>query len=436
MIKGVSNLIDSQKKHIVEITDYTYDGLGIGKINNFPLFVSNAVVGETVEVKITKLKKNLAFAEITEIKTIGAMRENPPCKYYDECGGCHLMHLRYEEQLRFKTNHVRETLKRIGGIDTEALVNDCIGMEFPFNYRNKLIIPFSKGLAGLYKKGTHDIVDIEECHILNKEALEIVKYLNKLPVNKLIRNVMVRNSHYRNELMVVIITWKPISLSSIGNITKEFPGIVSVINNINDQNSNVILGKRSYILIGEDSYKDYMFGNTYEINHRSFYQINTMQTELLYKKTIESVDLKDKVVVDAYCGIGTIGISCAGAAKKVYGIEVVEAAVNSARDNAEENGVNNIEFFLGKAEEVISTIITEEVDVVIVDPPRKGCQEEFLQSIIDNKIKDFVYVSCNVSTLARDINFLSNHYDVLEVTPFDMFPHTYHVECVARLKLK
>ncbi|XMB66855.1 23S rRNA (uracil(1939)-C(5))-methyltransferase RlmD [Mycoplasmatota bacterium zrk1] len=427
-------MLDKNKYYKVEIIDYTYDGLGVGKVDNFPIFVSNAVMGEILIVEITNLKKNLAFGKIVEIINGVKERVESKCKYYGECGGCHLMHMSYQEQLRFKTNHVKETLKRIGGVDTK--INSCVGMEHPYNYRNKLIIPFADNKAGLYKKGTHDIIDIEECHILNREGLDIIKFIKKLPVSKLIRNVLIRNSYYKDQFMLVIISRMEIKLDDLSEILKEFPNIVSIINNINNENTNVILGKKSKVLYGEDFYVDYLLENVYKINHKSFYQINSEQTEKLYKKAIESVSLKNKVVVDAYSGIGSIGLSFAKNAKRVYGIEVVEAAVESARENAKNNEVDNIEFYLGKAEEVISNVISNEVDVVITDPPRKGCGEAFLQSLIDNNIDDIVYISCNVSTLARDIKFLNDYYDVIEVTPFDMFPQTFHVECCAVLKRK
>ncbi|XMB85703.1 23S rRNA (uracil(1939)-C(5))-methyltransferase RlmD [Mycoplasmatota bacterium WC44] len=416
----------------VKIIDYTYDGLGIGKVDGFPIFVDKGVVGETLKVKITKMKKNLAFADIVQVIKESDNRVRPVCEYYNECGGCHIMHMSYEEQLRFKTNHVEETLKRIGGVDIK--VNDCVGMDNPYNYRNKLIIPFEGGKAGLYKKNTHDIIDIDKCYILNEEALEIVKYLKSSNLD--LRNVLIRTSHNLDEIMVVLITYKKVKVDVVDELLSRFKGIVSIVNNINDKNTNVVLGSDSYVLYGNDYYKDYLLGNEYKINHRSFYQVNSIQTEKLYKKAIESINVEDKNVVDAYCGIGTIGLSFAKKARKVYGIEINESAVLAARENADLNNINNAEFYQGKAEKVISKVIDKKIDIVITDPPRKGCGEEFLQSLIDNDIKEVVYISCNVSTLARDIKYLSDYYDVLEVTPFDLFPHTYHVECVASLRKK
>lgn len=413
-------------KHKLEIIDYTYDGLGIGKVDNFPIFVEYAGVGDIVEVEITKMKKNLAFAKV--VKFIEKKSINPVCKDFYECGGCHIMHLPYKEQLRFKTNHVAQTIKRIGKVDT--IIKDTIGMDNPYHYRNKLIIPFEGDLAGLYKKGTHEIVDVEDCHILNKEAFEITQFLRgKVDI----RNVLVRNAVYNDSLMVVLISKKPVHPSIADRIVEAFPNVKSIINNINDKNTNVILGETSTVLYGEDYYKDSLLGNDYLINHRSFYQVNIPQTEVLYKEAIGAVDLKDKTVVDAYCGIGSIGLSFAKDAKKVIGIEINPASVEIAKQNAINNGIQNIEFVAGKAEEMIQDNIVG-VDVVITDPPRKGCGEPFLQSLIDNDIKEVVYVSCNVSTLARDIAYLNEHYMVEYVQPVDMFPHTYHVECVAKLK--
>lgn len=412
-------------KHVLEIIDYTYDGLGIGKVDGFPIFVEFAGVGDVVEVEITKMKKNLAFAKV--IKFIEKKSIEPICKDFYECGGCHIMHLPYEEQLRFKTKHVKQTIKRIGKVETKIM--DTIGMEHPFNYRNKLIIPFEGELAGLYKKGTHDIVDVKECYILNKKAFNITQFLRgKVDI----RNVLIRNAYRNDSIMVVLVSRKEVDKKIAIDLVQEFPEIVSVVNNINDKNTNVILGEKSVILYGTDEYEDELLGNNYKVNHRSFYQVNIPQTEILYTEAINAVDLKDKVVVDAYCGIGTIGLSFAKDAKYVYGIEVNSASVEAANANAELNGINNITFIEGKSEDKIQSII-EGVDVVITDPPRKGCGEPFLQSLIDNDIKEVVYVSCNVSTLARDIEFLNEFYTVEYVQPVDMFPHTYHVECVAKL---
>lgn len=412
-------------KHVLEIIDYTYDGLGIGKVDGFPIFVEYAGLGDIVEVEITKMKKNLAFAKV--IRFIEKKSIEPVCKDFYECGGCHIMHLPYEEQLQFKTNHVAETIKRIGKVDT--VIKDAIGMEDPYHYRNKLIIPFEGELAGLYKKGTHDIVDVEQCHILNKEAFEITQFLRG---KVSIRNVLIRNAEYNDSVMVVLISRKPVQGTIVQQLINQFPNIVSIVNNINDKNTNVILGEQSHILYGEDKYLDTLLGNEYSINHRSFYQVNIPQTEVLYTEAITAVNLKDKTVVDAYCGIGSIGLSFAKDAKFVYGIEINPASIEMAKQNAKNNGIDNVEFIVGKSEEQIQSII-DGVDVVITDPPRKGCGEPFLQSLIDNDIKEVVYVSCNVSTLARDIAYLKEFYQVEYVQPVDMFPHTYHIECVAKL---
>ncbi len=410
---------------IVEIKDYTYDGLGIGKIDGFPYFVEYAGVGDVVEIEVTKMKKNLAFAKV--VKFITRKSIEPVCEHFYECGGCHIMHLDYEEQLRFKTNHVTETIKRIGSIDTVVL--PTIGMDNPYHYRNKLIMPYDGPLTGLYKKGSHDIVDLKRCHILNEYSFKIAQFLRgKIKL----RNVLVRNAFYNDSIMVVLITTDRIETKIAEDIVKEFPRVVSVVNNVNPKKTNVILGEQSFVLYGEDAYSDQLLGIDYSISHKNFYQVNTIQTEKLYNIAINAVDLKDKTVVDAYCGIGSIGLSFAHKAKFVYGIEINNSSVEMARRNAKRNGVKNIEFVLGKAEIVIGRVISD-VDVVITDPPRKGCGEGFLQSIIDNNISEIVYVSCNVSTLARDIEYLSKHYSVDYIQPVDMFPHTFHVECVAKL---
>ncbi len=415
-------------RYTLEIIDYTYDGLGVGKVDGFPIFVEYAGLGDVVEVEVTKRKKNLAFAKVK--KYIVRKSVKPICKDFYQCGGCQIMHLPYDEQLRFKTNHVRNTIERIGKVETD--VRDAIGMENPYHYRNKLIMPFEGELAGIYRKGTHDIVDVKNCHIFNEESFQIAQFLRG---KANLRNVLVRNAEYSDALMVVLISRTPVNKSLANEIVQEFPNVVSVINNINDLSTNVVLGSKSEVLYGEDEYHDTLLGNDYLINHRSFYQINIPQTETLYNEAITAVDLENKTVVDAYCGIGSIGLSFAKKAKYVYGIEINESSVEIARVNALNNGIDNIEFIQGKAEEKISSVI-EGVDVVITDPPRKGCGEEFLMSLIDNSIKEVVYVSCNVSTLARDINYLRDYYRVEYIQPVDMFPHTFHIECVAKLVRK
>ncbi len=417
----------------LEIIDYTYDGLGIGKVEDFPIFVSGAVVGDILDVEISKQKKNLAFAKIVNIVKSSNNRVEPRCQHYDQCGGCHLMHLSYPEQLRFKTKHVKETLKRIGNV--EAIVENCMGMDNPYNYRNKLIMPCKDGKAGLYKKGTHEIIDIEKCYILDDYGVEIVKYLKTIFDNNL-RNILIRNSCNHDKYMVVLITYFKIKNEVVEDLISKFPKIESVINNINDKIVNTVLGANSHVLYGNDYYKDSLLNNNYIINYRSFYQVNSSQTEKLYQEAINCFDLTDLNVIDAYSGIGTIGLSFSKKAKKVYGIEINETSVENARENAVNNNISNIEFLLGKAEEVITKIIDRNIDIVITDPPRKGCGVEFIDSIIKNKIKNVVYISCNVSTLARDISILKEEYHIIKVVPVDMFPQTHHIEVVVGLSRK
>jgi len=417
----------------LEIVDYTYDGLGVGKLDGFPIFVANTVIGETILTRVEIVKKNLAFGKALKTELNSERRVKPVCVNYSDCGGCQIMHMSYKEQLSFKTNHVKETLKRVGNIDTP--VSDCIGMDYPYRYRNKLAIPFSNGESGLYKQGTHDIVSIEKCHILNREAFRMYSYIKDLELAAKLKHLVIRNSYFRNQYMIVLVSDKPLK-DDITMITEKFANVVSIVNNINPGETNVILGKKSNILHGEDYYEDYLIGNSYQISHRSFYQVNPAQTEKLFKKVMDTIDYEDKTIVDAYSGIGTIGISLSLFAKYVHCIEVNEDAVNAGKESIRRNYIDNVEFHLGKAEELISTVLKEDVDVVITDPPRKGCDELFIDALIKSKIKEVIYISCNVSTLARDLKLLADFYDVVEVAPFDMFPQTYHTEVFCYLKRK
>ncbi len=448
-------MVEKNEFYEVEFIDMTHDGMGVCKIEGFPVFVSNALKGEKAKIKIIKVNKSFGFARLVEILNESPFRKEPICDHFYECGGCNLMHMNYQMQLDFKKYRTKETLKKLGKIETT--VHETVGMVNPYYYRNKAVIPFGeingKMVSGLFKSRSHDIIDMKKCYIIPKITTDIVKYLKNVFIELnipayneklrtgVIRSVIVRNSHKHDDISVTIVTLTsklPKKEIIIKKLSSRFPRIVSIVHNYNPDNTNVIFGKKSRILFGEDFIKDEINGVKFNISHRSFYQVNPVQTEELYKKAIEYADIShDKVVIDSYCGIGTIGLSVAPYAKTVLGVDIVKQSINDANSNAAKNGIKNTKFIVGKAKTVIKSWKNYDVDVLFIDPPRKGCDKEFLETIVEMKIPRIVYISCNVSTLARDLNYLqANDYDVIEVTPYDMFPQTSHIETVTKLQLK
>jgi len=435
----------------VYIEDLTHEGLGVGKVDGYPLFIHGALPQETAEVHVLKTLKSYGFAKIVELKEPSPDRVEAPCMYFGKCGGCQLQHLSYEGQLHWKENMVRNVMKRIGKI--EAPVRPIKGMEHPWNYRNKSQIPFAMGesgpIAGFYKSRTHDIVDMERCLIQMSEAdiimANLKKELEKIgiePYNEtthqgMLRHVIVRTGRATGEVMVVLVTKKrkfPQKDAAVEVIRKLIPHVTSIVQNVNSEKTNVILGKETMTLWGKETIEDTIGDIRFEISARSFYQVNPVQTEVLYNQALEYAGLTgEETVIDAYCGIGTISLFLAKKAKQVMGVEIVEEAIEDAKRNAELNGFTNTYFEAGPAEEVIPRWYKEgkRADVLVVDPPRKGCDQALLNTIIEFKPKRVVYVSCNPSTLARDLRILEDGgYKTMEITPVDMFPQTTHVECV------
>ncbi|NLY79526.1 MAG: 23S rRNA (uracil(1939)-C(5))-methyltransferase RlmD, partial [Lysinibacillus sp.] len=380
-----------------------------------------------------------------------------PCIYFGKYGGCQLQHLSYEAQLKWKENMVRNVMKRIGKID--APVRAIKGMEDPWNYRNKSQIPFGMSetgpIAGFYKSRTHQIVDMERCLIQVSEADKMMANLKKelenlgiQPYNEhahqgMLRHVVVRVGKTTGEVMVVLVTKNrkfPQKNEVVEVIRKLVPNVTSIVQNVNSEKTNVILGNETITLWGKESIEDTIGGVRFEISARSFYQVNPVQTEVLYKQALDYANLTgEETVIDAYCGIGTISLFLAEKAKHVMGVEIVEQAIEDAKRNAKLNGFTNTYFEAGPAEEVIPRWYSEgkRADVLVVDPPRKGCDQALLDTIIEHKPKRVVYVSCNPSTLARDLRILEDGgYKTVEITPVDMFPQTTHVECVSQIVLK
>lgn len=455
-------MVIKNTEHILDIISQGYEGEGVAKVDGYPIFIEGALKGEKVKVKIVKVNKNFAYGKLLEVIEKSEGRVEPKCEHFKKCGGCKLQHMNYETQLDFKWERVKDCIKKIGGL-SEDLVEYPIGMEEnPYKYRNKVQLPIgmdkSKPVLGFYAPRSHDIIDIEECLIQEEDANKISKItrewieeFNIMPAfvdgkfNKkgLLRHVMIRKGFKTGEVMVVIVATRK-DLKHIDELIRKLDfhveGLKSVILCVNAKNTNVILTPECYTLWGEDYIQDYIGDFKFNISPLSFFQVNPMQTEVLYNKALEYAELTGKeTVFDAYCGTGSITLFLSQKAKKVYGVEIVEPAIINARENAKMNNVSNTEFFVGKSEEVIPELIKEGVkaDVIVVDPPRKGCDIKLLQAIGETKPERVVYVSCDPSTLARDLKILDElGYKTEKVQPVDMFPQTAHIENVAKLVRK
>ncbi|WP_370875981.1 23S rRNA (uracil(1939)-C(5))-methyltransferase RlmD [Evansella vedderi] len=447
------------KNQLIELTfeDLTHDGAGVAKLQGYPIFVQRALPGETGDVKITKVKKNYAFGRLLNITEESKDRVEAPCPIFKQCGGCQLQHLSYPGQLKHKEKHVRDVLERIGGL-TNVTVHPTLGMEDPWNYRNKAQVPFGEEegglIAGFYAERSHKIIDMERCmiqHEANDDVVQLIKsiaqkygirgYDDKAHKGTL-RHVVTRYGKVTNELMVVLVT-KGKELPNKKNVIQEIcdtlPNVKSIVQNINPKRTNVIFGDETVVLWGEEVIYDYIGDIKFAISARSFYQVNPEQTKVLYDKALEYCKLTGKeTVIDAYCGIGTISLFLAQKAKHVYGVEIVPEAIVDAKKNAQINGMDNVDFAVGEAEKVIPWWYAQGIhaDVMVVDPPRKGCDESLLETIVKMKPCRLVYVSCNPSTLARDLKYLEQQgFTTKQVQPVDMFPMTAHVECVAEVIL-
>ncbi|ABR50142.1 RNA methyltransferase, TrmA family [Alkaliphilus metalliredigens QYMF] len=435
----------------MEIKDTGHNGEGVGRIDGFTVFVEGGIPGDHLKVKITKVKKTYGMGRMIEIMTASPNRTEPRCPIADVCGGCQIMHMDYKGQLEMKRKRVEETLARIGKIETT--VHATLGMDNPYEYRNKAQFPIGvmdgKAILGFYKKGSHEIVDTEYCHIqspINETIAKVMKhYIDSFGVTVydekkrvgLLRHVITKVGFTTGEVMVVLITngkQLPHKKELIDLLIEGVKGLKTVAHNINEKNTNVIFGSKTKTLHGEGYITDYIGDLKFNISPQSFFQVNPMQTKALYEKALEYANLTgEENVLDIYCGIGTISLFLAQKAKKVYGVEVVEAAIEDAKHNAKINNLNNAEFHVGKAEEVVPQLYKEGIrtEVVVVDPPRKGCEESVLETIVNMEPKRVVYVSCNPATLARDLAYLEEHgYKTQEVQPVDMFPHSSHVETV------
>lgn len=439
----------------INIIDIGINGEGIGKIDNFTIFVEKALPLEYVKIKIVKLKKNYGYGKLIEILKPSPFRIKPPCEYFFKCGGCNIQHIDYEEQLNIKTKIVKNNIERIGKFHNFE-INKAIGMENPFGYRNKASFPvgFSNNIdIGFYALRTHNIINIDNCIInspINKDILKYFKiFLKKYNVSiyneqtgkGLIRHIVTRIAKKTNQLLICIVVnsdkfqYKNELIKAFSNIQN----LDTIVINYNTNKNNVILGNKIETIFGKGYITDYINDLKFNISPLSFYQVNPVQTEILYETALNFANLKgNEIVFDAYCGIGTISLFLAKKAKMVYGIEIIPEAIFNANENAKINNISNAKFFVGKCEEVIPNLIFKKnivPDILVVDPPRKGCDSNLLDCIIKTNIKKIVYVSCDSSTLARDLNYLKQFGYILEkVQPVDMFCMSTHIETVALIK--
>lgn len=440
----------------VEIEDMSEDGSGIGKSDGYTWFIKDAIIGDTVEAKAMKLKKSYGFARLMGVLTPSIHRVEPRCPVASQCGGCQLQAMSYEEQLRFKERKVYNNLVRIGKFP-EIELSPIIPMEDPWRYRNKAQFPFGKNrdgaiITGFYAGRTHAIIEQDDCLLgaeINQPILKKIKaFMNSYTIapydeeshRGLVRHALIRTGFHTGEVMVcLVINGKQLPYSEeLVKRLLQFPQITSISYSVNRERTNVIMGNEIVHLYGPGYITDSIGEVQYRISPLSFYQVNPVQTEKLYQTALEYAGLTgDETVWDLYCGIGTISLFLAKQAKMVYGVEVVPQAIEDARENAKRNGIENVEFFVGKAEEVLPEQYEQnhiQADVIVVDPPRKGCDEVCLETIVKMAPKRVVYVSCDSATLARDLRYLSDRgFEVEKVRCCDMFAGGVHVETVCLL---
>lgn len=494
--------VNKNDEVLLDIIGMTHEGEGVGRVEGFTLFVQGALPGEKVRARVLKTKKQYGYAKLMELVQASPDRIGPPCPIYDQCGGCQLQHMDYTAQLAWKRQLVVDNLQRIGKLqvagaasrsaasgNTEANADSAadglsavesdsaviadaagsqaegirvlptLGMDEPWRYRNKAQVPIgvTEGglVGGFYARGSHRIIDMETCliqHEDNDKVVATVKSLGReLGITAydeetgrgLLRHVVVKKAFRTGQMMLVLVTNGrdiPHLDAWLGSIREQLPEVASICQNINTQKTNVIFGNDTRVLWGSDVIYDYIGDVQFAISARSFYQVNPVQTEVLYGKTLEYAALTgSETVIDAYCGIGTISLFLAQHADQVYGVEIVPEAIEDARANAKLNHMTNVKFEVGASEDVIPAWKEQGItpDVIVVDPPRKGCDPRLLETILLMKPERVVYVSCNPSTLARDLRVLEDGgYRTVEVTPVDMFPHTVHVESVAWLERK
>ena len=434
--------------------DLSSEGKGVVKYHNDIIFVDGLFPGEEADIEILYHRAGVYFGKVRKLYNLSKERIQPKCKICTSCGGCQYQQLDYKAQLKYKTKRVKEALTRIANVKCNVL--PCIGANNPYNYRNKIQVPFikdKKGVVkfGFYKENSHIIMPIKECAIEDKRAAPIlwdVKLLleemniptyNEDNGKGILRYVLVKTSHHYDELMVVLVTTQmnfPGQRNFVNELVSRHPEITTIVENVNSRHTNVILGNQEKVLYGPGHIKDDILGLTFEISASSFFQINPEQVEKLYTSALNLIDFsKKEIVLDAYSGVGTIGLIAARNAKQVISVEINKSAHKNAIENAKRNNIDNIEFICDDAGKLISNY-DGDIDVLIMDPPRSGSDETFLSTVMNKGIKKIVYVSCDPETLARDIKYLSSSYEVNYVKPVDMFPMTSHIETICALSFK
>lgn len=440
-------------KYILDIVGLGHSGEGIGKYEGFTVFVPYGLPGERVEVIIIEVKKNYAKGKLKAVLGSSEARCQPRCSIYYECGGCQLQHMTYDEQLKVKRQTVIDAVARIGKLD-DVLIHPTIGADDSWYYRNKMQFPVGRSngeiAVGCFAQGSHTIINTEHCFIQHQENNKIAQVMREIITELqistydertgcgIMRHILGRVGTATGAVMIVLVTATeelPYKERIIADLRKRIPNVVSIIQNINPNRTNVILGSHTKTLWGQSTITDTLGEFTFHISARSFFQVNTRQAEILYNKAVEYAGLSGKeTVLDAYCGTGTITLFLAGKAQQVYGIEIIEPAILDARYNAQMNQISNVEFIVGDAVEVMPRMFKEGIrpQVIIVDPPRAGCEKQVLETFAAMQAERIVYVSCNPASLARDLAILEEYgYETKDIQPIDMFPHTYHVESVA-----
>ena len=450
--------IEKNKEYIVDIIDNGFEGEGIAKIDDFTIFIPNAIKGEKIKVLIVKVLSSYAYGKIIEIIEKSPNRVEIDCPTYKRCGGCDLRHVDYEETLNMKQNTVQNLVNK--NLKTKIEVKPTWGMGNPYHYRNKLQFPVGvdkegKPVIGVFANRTHEIIPIENCLIQNEKSVQIAKYVldcikkynisvyNEKNQTGLVRHIIVKSSRYFNEYMVIIVIngdFLPFEKEFATDLFYACREICSIFVNINKKNTNVILGNKNKLIYGKEYLEDFLGNFVFKISPLSFYQVNAVQAEAMYNYAVEEAEItKNDIVFDLYCGIGTISLFMAKHAKKVYGVEIVEQAIQMAKENAKSNEIENTEFIAGDTEFILTDLIQNKKiipDIIMVDPPRKGLDNTTINNILEIKPRKVVYISCNPASLVRDLAKMERVYEIKSIQPFDMFPLTHHVECVTVLNLK
>lgn len=450
--------VQKNKEYIVDIIDNGFEGEGIAKIENFAIFIDGAIKGEKCRILIVKITSSHAFGKLLEVIEPSEFRCQPDCDSYKRCGGCNLRHIEYEETLNIKAQKVQNLVNKT--LSNSIDVYKTLGMGNPYNYRNKAQYPVGINkdgeiVMGVFAKRTHEIIPLNECYIQKEISYEIAKFIidymkengisvyNEETQKGLVRHIVTKVGVQTNEIMcIIVINGKEITNEKdlTNKIIQKFPEVKSIVKNINTRNTNIIMGEQNVNLYGNGYITDILGDYTFKISPMSFYQVNPVQAEALYNIAIEKANItKNDVVCDLYCGIGTIGIFASKFAKKVYGIELVKQAIDDANANANLNNIDNIEFICGDVEEAFDRLIKKEKvkpSVVIVDPPRRGLDNNTIENIMQLNVERVIYISCNPATMVRDLHLMEEKYEVKEIQPVDMFPFTSHVECCSVLLLK